>query len=311
MIHYTADELAKLFTPVEIINIIENGIKKHARKEYLVPQRMHIHRGKSTNLIMPAFGQKYYCTKLISVDPNNGAYNLPAISGLLVLNDSTTGQTLATMDAPMITALRTAAVGSIGIKHIVPGSIQKLGIIGLGVQGYWQTIFAASIRDITEIYCYSRSSSKLKNYAEAVRTKFPHVKIIWCDKPENVVQQSELIIGCTTSKNPVFNASGIDLTCKRFISVGSFARDMQELPDEVYSQADALIMDAQSALTEVGDVVNTVENELIEPSNIHTLAEISIGKKAVSPLENLVFKSVGMAAFDLALAEAVYTQFNG
>ncbi len=308
MRHFSSDTLIEIFTQKEIIEIVENGIRKYAEGKYIVPERMHIKRGESTNLIMPAFGEHYYCTKLISVDPHNHKNHLPIISGLLVLNDSNSGETVATMDAPMITALRTGAVGSIGLVKVCDQNIRSLGIIGLGVQGYWQTIFAASIRNISTVYCYSRSNSKFDAYREKVIEKFPGIEIIWCSSPEEVVYNAEVVIACTTSKDPVFNAVDLDISSKRFISVGSFAKDMQELPDEVYQQADVLIIDSESAKTEVGDVINSVKNNWITNSNIISLAELSLGTKIIDANKNVIFKSVGMAAFDLALAVAVYKQ---
>ena len=134
MEHISAKVLQSMFSPKEVIQIVTNGILDFAHGNYRIPDRSHIHRGESTNLIMPAFGKDYFCTKLISVDPQNHKINLPVISGILILNKDQTGETLVTMDAPMITALRTAAVGSIGLNLIRPQELQHLGIIGLGVQ---------------------------------------------------------------------------------------------------------------------------------------------------------------------------------
>lgn len=295
-----------MFSPNEIVEIVRQGILKYARGEYKIPERMHIHRGQSTNLIMPAFGEKYYCTKLVSVDPLNHLQNLPIISGIVLLNDSKTGATIATMDAPMITALRTAAIGSIGLDLICDNKMRKLGIIGLGVQGLWQTIFALSTRHISEINCYSRNKIKFAAYQKYLLERFPDVLINWCSSAEDVVQNSEAVISCTTSKSPVFIAQDLDIYTKRFVSVGSFAKDMQEYPKEVYMQADAIIIDSKSAKTEVGDLVNSIRNNWVSQSNIYSLADIIVGNKSIKKQKNIVFKSVGMAAFDLALAVAAY-----
>ena len=295
-----------MFSPNEVVEIVHQGILKYARGEYNIPERIHINRGQSTNLIMPAFGKQYYCTKLISVDPLNHIHELPIISGIVILNDSKTGATLATMDAPMITALRTAAIGSIGLDLICDQNIRKLGIIGLGVQGLWQTIFALSTRSISVINCYSRNKLKFSSYQKYLFERFPDIIINWCTTAEEVVQKSEAIISCTSSKTPVFNARGLNISSQRFISVGSFAKDMQEYPEEIYKRADAMIIDSKSAETEVGDVVNTIKNNWIPQSNIYTLADILVGNKSIKKHNNIMFKSVGMAAFDLALAIAAY-----
>ena len=298
--------LQKLFFPNEVIDIVRNGIRSYAAGKYHVPERWHINRGESTNLIMPAFEEQYYMTKLISVDPQNRTKYLPVISGMLILNNSHTGETLATMDAPMITALRTAAIGSIGLDLIKNKKVRKLGIIGLGVQGYWQTIYAIASRNVNKVFCYSRSKIKYESFQKDISIRFPNVSIEWCSSAEDVVQNSEIIIACTTSQNPVFDSKWLNISGKRFISVGSFTKDMQELPDEVYKKADYLIIDSKSAETEVGDVINAVKNGWISKAKIYTLADVISGKRAIDPKSNIVFNSVGMAAFDLALAISAF-----
>jgi ornithine cyclodeaminase/alanine dehydrogenase-like protein (mu-crystallin family) len=306
MEHLTSAALEDLFSPIEIVDVIRLGILKYAQGKYRIPERQHLDRGTSINLIMPAFGTQYYCTKLISVDKHNHLKNLPVISGILVLNDNQTGQTLVTMDAPMITALRTAAVGVIGLDLISKQNEIKLGIIGLGVQGFWQTMFIASTKILNEIFCFTRSFKKFSSYKNQVSNKFPNIKVTWCSTAEDVVKNVEIIVTCTTSNDPVFDTYDLDISEKRFISVGSFTKHMQELPEQVYRQADALIIDAKSAEKEVGDVINAIKNNWIEKSNIFTLADILGGKESIDKHKNIVFKSVGMAAFDLALAVAAY-----
>ena len=310
MLQLSAQEIENLFTPTEVIEIVRQGIINDANGVYSIPQRSHYERGKSINLIMPAYGPKYYCTKLISVDPHNPKAGLPSISGLLVLNNNKNGVGLALMDAPKVTALRTAAIGGIGVGLISDDNVRKLGIIGLGVQGYWQTIYALSVRAFDEIYCYSRSSEKYEGYRKKIAEKYPDLKITWCKNAEQVVENSEVIVSCTTSKQPVFNAEDLDLSKKRFLSIGSFTKEMQEFPSEVYKVSDVLLLDTSTAFLEVGDVINSIKNNWVKRSNIFTLGELLTRKKHISTSDKIAFKSVGMAAFDLALASAIYERIR-
>jgi ornithine cyclodeaminase/alanine dehydrogenase-like protein (mu-crystallin family) len=82
---------------------------------------------------------------------------------------------------------------------------------------------------------------------------------------------------------------------------------MQELPDAVYQQAHQLIIDTPTALQEVGDVINVLDKCLIGKDQIITLGSLLMNAASYQEGSSSVFKSVGMAAFDLALAEAVYT----
>ena len=81
---------------------------------------------------------------------------------------------------------------------------------------------------------------------------------------------------------------------------------MQELPDAVYKSADVLLIDSATAKTEVGDVIHAMKFGWIAENQIVTLSEIISGTKTIPSDARVVFKSVGMAAFDLSLAIAVF-----
>jgi ornithine cyclodeaminase/alanine dehydrogenase-like protein (mu-crystallin family) len=68
----------------------------------------------------------------------NVALGLPAISGLVVLNDARTGVPIAILDAGPITAERTAAVSGVALRSYAPrtpGRATRAAIVGAGVQG--------------------------------------------------------------------------------------------------------------------------------------------------------------------------------
>lgn len=76
--------------------------------------------------------------KWIAGVPANRAAGLPAIHGLVVLNDPLTGVPQAILDAGPITAERTAAVSGVAIARFGPGpdaSEPRVAILGAGVQG--------------------------------------------------------------------------------------------------------------------------------------------------------------------------------
>jgi ornithine cyclodeaminase/alanine dehydrogenase-like protein (mu-crystallin family) len=69
----------------------------------------------------------------------NSALGLPAINAVVVINDAATGLVTAILDGGPITALRTAAVSGVAIRHFAPavsGRAPRAALIGAGVQGY-------------------------------------------------------------------------------------------------------------------------------------------------------------------------------
>jgi len=70
--------------------------------------------------------------------PANSLAGLPAIHGLLILNDAETGLPTAILDAGPITAERTAAISGVAIRAWAPpvtGRPARAALIGAGVQG--------------------------------------------------------------------------------------------------------------------------------------------------------------------------------
>ncbi|MCB0633256.1 MAG: ornithine cyclodeaminase family protein, partial [Lewinella sp.] len=81
-----------------------------------IPDRLHYSFGSNpanrdaTLLVMPAWQHgKDVGIKLVTINPGNGALELPAVQGNYLLLDAVTGQTRAILDGKALTRKRTAA----------------------------------------------------------------------------------------------------------------------------------------------------------------------------------------------------------
>ena len=69
----------------------------------------------------------------------NNERGLPAISAVVVINDPETGAPAAILNGGPITAVRTAAISGVAIRHFAPivtGRAPRAALIGAGVQGH-------------------------------------------------------------------------------------------------------------------------------------------------------------------------------
>ena len=69
----------------------------------------------------------------------NNEHGLPAISAVVVINDPGTGAPAAILNGGPITAVRTAAISGVAIRHFAPtvtGRAPRAALIGAGVQGH-------------------------------------------------------------------------------------------------------------------------------------------------------------------------------
>jgi ornithine cyclodeaminase len=79
---------------------------------------------------------------------------------------------------------------------------------------------------------------------------------------------------------------------------------MQELPNAVYELAQCAVVDSDAARHEAGDLINPLAAGVLSADNIYHLAELVTGARRVDVRRTTVFKSVGMALYDLYAASA-------
>jgi ornithine cyclodeaminase/alanine dehydrogenase-like protein (mu-crystallin family) len=270
-----------------------------------VPRRVHINRGHNTLLLMPCFGKSYFSTKLVSVFPKNLLKKEPVIYGTVVLNDGRTGKPLAAMDGSKLTAMRTAAVGAVGIKYLAPANASTLGIVGLGIQGFHQALFACHQRSIESVRIIDRSREVMSRFADRFNAFYPDIEVISVKNARELCNASEIIITATGSHQPVVPARGDWWLGKTIIGIGSYKPDMREFPEQFFSGLEQIFVDTRVALDETGDLRLPLDRELIEESQVIPLSDLILHKVDLKG-ETRFFKSVGMAAFDLYGAKLVF-----
>lgn len=299
-------DLSGLLTPRQVITAVETALQFQAAGSTASPKRLHVHWAGNTLLTMPAAAPGSVGIKIVSVVPRNADRGLPVTNGIMILNDSESGLPFALMDAAELTAQRTGAVGALGVIHMTPRSTASAGIVGCGVQGAWQAIYAASVRPIREIFVFARSSTRMKSFAEIVSRHAPQVRITPCADVNTVLAKTDLIISATTSNEPVLPDDVRRLINKHLISIGSFRPSMQELPDAAYSLVDAIVVDSEFAAQEVGDVINPIRSGLVKDTQIFSIADYVTGRRQADTSRTTVYKTVGAAIYDLFVAHAFY-----
>lgn len=283
-------DLLELLDCNDIISAIERAYDIQEKGDFIMPDRIHIHYDENTLLYMPCVIESSYATKLVSVFPENKEKKLPVVDGIVILNDKSTGCVNALIDGQVLTAIRTGAVGGAAVKHLTKKDAKVLGIIGCGVQGYYQALFASCVREFDEIVLYD-------SYGYNALFEETFDNITFATSSDELVEKSDVIITATTSYVPLFETENI--AGKMFVGIGSFKPNMREYSDAFLKKMDHILVDTPFAKNETGDLKLPLERGIISESDIQLF----------SPkfLEGTVFfKSVGMALFDNAVAEKLY-----
>jgi len=210
------------------------------------------------------------------------------------------------MDAAEITARRTAAASAVATRALARPDPAILAILGTGEQADTHIEALALVRPLSAIRIWGRSPDKA--HALAVRHAHLPFPIEVCDSVRAAVEGADIVCTLTGSPEPILE--GRWLTPGTHVNlVGASQRNVREADDEVVTRARFFVDLKLSALAEAGEWHHARQAGLVEEA--HMLAEIGEvleGRLAgrLSPSDITVYKSVGMAAQDLAAAHVIY-----
>jgi ornithine cyclodeaminase len=119
------------------------------------------------------------------------------------------------------------------------------------------------------------------------------------------VRDADIVCTCTTSREPLFDAAALPAGA-HVNAIGAYRRDMRELPAEALRRALLVVETRESALHEAGDLLLAIaDGALAEHDVRNELAAVVRGTVRRECGEQVtIFKSVGLAVEDLAIAAA-------
>ena len=290
----------------DLLLSVEDAFLLQESGEFHMPERTHVDHDGNVLLLMPCFADDLFSTKLVSVFPGNKDLDKPAIYGSVIFNDGNTGEPLALMNGSKLTALRTGAVGALGLAYTSPTDIKTLGLVGAGVQGFHQVLLCCAVREINKVFIYDPFSKDLNQFIGDLKKYLPEVEFLVSNNPKDLVRNSESIITATTSLEPVLTDDSDLYKNKSIIGIGSYKPQIQELPDSLFLNLENVFVDTHHAKKESGDLSIRLDSGMINEDQIYTLGKLINKQLKINENQTTLFKSVGMALFDLMVAKKIY-----
>ena len=290
------------------ISIIEDAFRRHAKGETLMPKRLHlaVDGMKGGLRIMPAalLGRRAVGFKTISGQP--GSRRPGSTYFLMVLFDPDDGSLLSIMGADTITRLRTGAASGVATKYLAREDSQTLGIYGAGVQARTQLEGVTLVRPIKTVKAYDVSKERLKAFSKEMSAKLGIDITAVIDTSEPAL--ADIVVTATTSDKPFLMSRWVRAGT-HINAMGANAPTKSEIDPDLMKRAKIFVDFKEQVLTEAGDIIDIVKSgELKEAEISAELGELVVGtKRGRSDAEEItLFKSVGVAIEDLALALEVY-----
>ncbi|XQW84221.1 ornithine cyclodeaminase family protein [Thalassotalea piscium] len=303
----------KQVNEVLTFNELVPALKQAFTMDICVPPRLHFdmknpHASRETTLLMmPAWQAGDVAgVKLVTVAPDNGLKNLPSIQGTYLLFDVNDGSIKAMIDAPALTAKRTAAASALASQFLSREDSSSLLMVGTGALAPQLIAAHASVRKIQKVYVWGRNLAKAKAVCEQVAELA--IECIPVDDIETYAKQVDIISCATLSQTPLIFGRWLS-PGQHLDMVGSYRPDMREMDDECLLDNSLFVDNFDGALRETGDIVIPLKEQVIRKEDIKAdLFSLSKGEFTFNREANdiTVFKSVGHALEDLTAAKLVH-----
>lgn len=272
--------------------------------------------GNSTLLIMPAWSdssvpvnsnENNIGIKLVTVFPNNQKLQKPSIMGSYLLLSGMTGEPLAIIDGQSLTLWRTAAASALAGGYLARSDSKKMLMVGSGALAPYLIRAHSSIRPITEVTVWNRTHSKAVKLAEILNLE--GISTNATQDIKSAAMEADIISCATMSTEPLIkgdwlrSGTHIDL-------VGAFSKDMRECDDTAIKMSAVFVDTREGALSEGGDITQPIDDGIVDEDHIRAdLFELcqnkSKGRKTDDDIT--LFKSVGAALEDFAIAQLIYS----
>jgi thiomorpholine-carboxylate dehydrogenase len=267
-----------------LIDLSAGRIRQPVRSILPVPE----HQGLFA--LMPAADGELMGVKLVTVYPANTEQ--PTHQAVIQLLSAKTGEPLVTIDGRLITEMRTAAVSAVATRLLAGRDARVLAILGSGVQARSHLRALRLVREFDAVRVWSRTKDNARRFAQEIGAEvMPSV--------EAAVRGADVVVSVASTREPLVRGAWLKdgaLVC----AVATVGPDSREL-DDTAMQGEIVVESRESARRESGDLIASGAEITAE------LGELLAGTRSLTGGGKwVIFKSLGVAATDLAAARLVW-----
>jgi ornithine cyclodeaminase/alanine dehydrogenase-like protein (mu-crystallin family) len=302
-LHISEAEVRQVLTMPMALEAVEEISRKQATGEVLVHPRRRFE--------LPSGGFFHY---MAAADYAAGFLAMKQytfvrgkIRFLVPLYEIASGDLVAMIEADYMGQLRTGAASGIATKYLARRDASVAAIIGTGGQAKTQLEAIAAVRKLSSARVYGRNADRRKQFAEEMSRRIA-IAVEPAGSSSEASCDAHIICTATTASQPVLSAA--DLASGVHINaIGANHAHKRELDDEAVAGADVIVVDSiEQSRQEAGDLIIAFKGDEICWTGVKKLCDVVAGKASgrTSDTEVTLFKSNGIASWDLAVAMRVY-----
>ena len=304
-LHISEAEVRQVLTMPMALEAVEEISRKQATDEVLVHPRRRFE--------LPSGGFFHYMAAADFAAGFIAVKQYTFVRGkirfLVPLYEIASGDLVAMIEADYMGQLRTGAASGVATKYLARRDASAAAIIGTGGQARTQLEAIAAVRKLKSVRVYGRDPERRKKFADEMSQRIG-VPVEPANSASEAARGAHIICTATTASHPV--VSGADLTSGLHINaIGANHAHKRELDAEAVAGADIIVVDSiDQSRQEAGDLILAFKGDETRWASVKTLSDVVAGKVTgrTGDAEVTLFKSNGIASWDLAVAKQVYAQ---
>jgi len=303
-LHINEAEVRQLLTMQMAMDAVEEIFRKQADGRVVLHPRRRFE--------LPAGGGFFHY--MAAMDTEAGfiamkqyTYVKGVLRFLVPLYEISTGALLALIEADFMGQQRTGAASGVATKYLARPNARTAAILGTGGQAKTQLEAVAVARKLESVRVYGRDPERRANFCAEMSQRLG-IPVQPAASAAEAVRGADIINTATTSGNPVLDgndiAEGVHIN-----AIGANHAHKRELDAAAISRADVIFVDSiEQSKQEAGDLIIPFQQHPEKWGAVHELDQLVAGKAPgrANDKQISLFKSNGIASWDLAVAERVY-----
>lgn len=280
--------------------VVEGTLRDHGSGAFETPPTIGIHpRHDAFILAMAGWlpKQSRAGLKWIAGFSSNHEVGLPNITGLLVLNDPATGLPVCVMDAAYLTAVRTAAASAVTSKYLSPPHVDRIAIIGAGIQGLYHVEMLSLIHPGAEFQIVDIIDDAVSRLAEQIHSK---ATIVHVKESEAAIRTADVVVTATSRlENVAFRFE--------WVKEGSLVLPVhfRGWSQDITTASDVLLTDDVDQLKSYAKGTDCPYQDISRV--LGCVSDVITGRVAgrVRTADRIVVFNLGLAMHDIAIGSAI------
>jgi alanine dehydrogenase len=287
-------DVQRLLDPSDAVEAIEGSFRRLAAGvvENAPRRRLRLEEGRLADMAASDLELGFAGAKVYSGFAEGAAF-------VVVLFAADRPELVAVIAADHLGRLRTGAASAVAAKYLASEGATSLGVIGCGWQAETQvSCIRAAVPSVDRVVAYCRTERNLKAFCDRVGAE--------PGESNRDAAEQDIVVTITSSRDPVLRGEWLRpgaMVC----AVGANNGTSRELDNVVLERASLVCCDwREQARIESADLIEPVQQGVLDWLEVHELHEVVAGELPgrQAPDDIVVFKSNGIAAWDVAIAAA-------